>query len=457
MMRNYPEVLNDSKKTMTVFPESFEFDRRIDQHNTVVLPVLEQIKKEMDETHADFTKIKKFIEKIKPQLAEGDIFDPLIRFFYNNRGLFLHSLKMDQYLKSFSKLAQEYRRNNTSASPQLTALEEKLKTAFSIEDNDLDAPANKVLADLNQQGHKGTFLGVDVKISIESTFVNKWKAFKTKSKQAFQDGSKYTTDEVKDKLKLIKFHHELNYPGEQDFCCIIADLRLFVSIEVKCHMKENLNGSPKTSKSTIDGNLRSAAEQLRKNSSYTSRLHGPILSKGWGFLKIAAIMPHVINKQAVCPHCNRFILTEDILTTPGGIEKWFQETGILEHVGKINQQMKDQGFEDMLKIFNRLVNLSNIGIQPANMPQAWQKITGKDDNYITAGYTATPQGSKSEELNFDEVLNRPHDAFKILYFNRDQYQLLTTKDLFRLIFLCDYGAGKYKLINLLTRYFISYI
>ena len=140
MLRNYPEVLNDTKKTMTVFPESFQFDTRIDQHNTVVLPVLEEIKNELDQTHADFMKIKKFIEKIKPQVAEGDIFDPLLRFFYIQRGLFLHSLKMDSYLKSFSNLSKEYRRNNKTAPPQLTALEEKLKTAFSIDDNDLNAP-----------------------------------------------------------------------------------------------------------------------------------------------------------------------------------------------------------------------------------------------------------------------------------------------------------------------------
>ena len=107
MKRDYPQLTERSSDTLTVFPEWFQFDSRIKKKQTVVLPVLENIKKEMDKTHSDFNKIDQFIRKIKPQLSEQEVFEPLVRFFFNQRGVLLHSLKFHQYMRPFTNLAKD--------------------------------------------------------------------------------------------------------------------------------------------------------------------------------------------------------------------------------------------------------------------------------------------------------------------------------------------------------------
>ena len=359
-------------------------------------------------------------------------------------------------MKLFTNLSQKHRQNNKSAPPVFTALEEKLKQAFSITDDTLNKAPDKVLLNLNKPGNQTTFSGEDVHKAIDASLE---KNLKSKSKQSFKKGCQYTTEDIRSRIKLSKLQTELKYPGENDFMAILSNMKLFMSIEVKCNMKENKNQSSKgpeseeddatnspqqTSRPNIDGNLKKAAAQLRKNSEYTSRLHGSILHKGWRFIKIAAILPRPIEEDAICLHCRKFILTEDIITKPGGMEEWWVKTGIIEKIVKMDQQATQQGYEDFLILFNRLVNLSCIHtkVQKVGIPNSWAQIQGDNPRYISSGYTSTPKGSKSVELDFEEVLCRPHDAFKCLFFNQDQYKLLTTNDLFRVVFLCDYGAGK---------------
>ena len=84
---------------------------------------------------------------------------------------------------------------------------------------------------------------------------------------------------------------EMQYPGEEDFLTVLADLKIFLSVEVKCHMnmkeKEAQKSKNASSKEVphIDNNLQSASHQLRKNAAQMSKLHAPILSKGWRFVK----------------------------------------------------------------------------------------------------------------------------------------------------------------------------
>ena len=101
MKDKFPDTLDGSKRTMSLFPEKFDYDARIKQHNPVVVELLEEIKR----TRKDFKDIEKFIKLIKPQAAEELVFSGLSKFFYNHRGMFLHSLKLDQYLKIFVDLS----------------------------------------------------------------------------------------------------------------------------------------------------------------------------------------------------------------------------------------------------------------------------------------------------------------------------------------------------------------
>ena len=102
MKSNFKDVLDGSKQTMSLFPEAFDYDSRVKLHNTVVLEQIQEFKK----TRSDFGEIQKAIKIIKPQASEADVFHGLVKFFHRNRGVFLHSLKLDQYLKIFVDLTK---------------------------------------------------------------------------------------------------------------------------------------------------------------------------------------------------------------------------------------------------------------------------------------------------------------------------------------------------------------
>ena len=75
-------------------------------------------------------------------------------------------------------------------------------------------------------------------------------------------------------------------------------------------------------------------------------MHGAILSPGWRFAKAAAISPYVYNSDKVCDHCNRFILTSEIINTPGGLEKWWKETGLADRAKAFDQATKNQAYHE---------------------------------------------------------------------------------------------------------------
>ena len=451
MKRNYKNVLDGSKTTLSLFPEAFDYDSRIKIYNTVMLEQLEKMK----QSHTDFEQIQNFIRVAKPQAGECDIFNALVRFFYNQRGIFLHSLKLDQYLKIFIDLSQNYRKSRC-VSTQLTPLEGKIKDAFRMSETSLNEAADKVITELNKTKILTKYLGEEVKSAIDATLT---KYVKSKSKEKFKDGIEYTVDEIRSSMRLSKFQCEMKFPGENDFLTILADLKLFTCIEVKCQMdikaKETKKSNSMQTQTTpsIDSNLKSAAKQLRKNAFHISKMHAPILSKGWKFIKIAAILPNVINDDKVCNHCKKYILTEDIIKQPGKMQVWWEKTGILQEIAKLEPENKMQGYNDFLILFNRYVNLSSIGLQKVASSKVWTQIQGEGSPCISAGYTSAPKGRTSDELQlFDNVQERPHDAFKVLFYNPDQEMLLATDCLFRIVFLCDYGAGRYSTYTIVNIY-----
>ena len=64
---------------------------------------------------------------------------------------------------------------------------------------------------------------------------------------------------------------------------------------------------------------------------------------------------------------------------------------------------------------------------------------------MSAGHTtATPDAQAQYASSSDgvkDVLNRPHDAYKVLFFNRDQISLLAADSFVNVLFMCDFGAG----------------
>ena len=67
---------------------------------------------------------------------------------------------------------------------------------------------------------------------------------------------------------------------------------------------------------------------------------------------------------------------------------------------------------------------------------------------ITAGWTrASPLTFGTEDemikhgLRFGDMIGRPHDVFKLIFWNQGQRQMLDGKHQF-VLFCLDYGAGK---------------
>ena len=68
---------------------------------------------------------------------------------------------------------------------------------------------------------------------------------------------------------------------------------------------------------------------------------------------------------------------------------------------------------------------------------------------MSAGHTRANQGAQDQYLsgsvNVKDVLNRSHDAYKVVFLNKDQMSLLAADSLLYALFMCDFGSGK--LIN----------
>ena len=197
--------------------------------------------------------------------------------------------------------------------------------------------------------------------------------------------------------------------------------------------------------SKIDHQMKSASSQLKKNARFFSTMHGAILSPGWQFAKVCAVSPTLYNSEMICRNCKRFILTTDILKTPDGLEKWWKETGLADRCNIFDQKVKDDAYTEFQRFFNRLVCLSSVRIVPDSF-HTWVQIQGKDHHHMTAGHTdATADDiamATSGDVDVDKLLRSSHNAFKTLFFNKDQQALLTTDKFPLAIFLCDFGAGK---------------
>merc|ERR1712198_643195 len=115
-------------------------------------------------------------------------------------------------------------------------------------------------------------------------------------------------------------------------------------------------------------------------------MHGAILSPGWQFAKVCAISPTLYNSEEICENCKRFILTSDILKTPGGLEKWWKETGLADRAQNLDQNAKDAAYNEFQLMFNRLVCLSSVRVVPDPF-HTWSKVQGKNEHHMAAGHT----------------------------------------------------------------------
>ena len=111
MNSNYPEILKGKEKNMFYSPPSFNFDSRIKDNESCVPDALDEMQASLESKQnltpkeaVNLKKIQDHLKKLRPQLAEQEFVDALACFFYNYRGIFIHSLKLDDHLSFQSML-----------------------------------------------------------------------------------------------------------------------------------------------------------------------------------------------------------------------------------------------------------------------------------------------------------------------------------------------------------------
>ena len=143
MKRNYSEILKGEEQNMFYAPTAFNFDSRI-RESSCVPSVLDQLQSSLEskvnltpKEQRNLKKIRLHLQNQTPQLAEQQFVDALACFFYQKRGIFIHSLKLDQHLKTLTDKARLHRKQNTKIGFGFTDLENKLKEQFNISNQHL--------------------------------------------------------------------------------------------------------------------------------------------------------------------------------------------------------------------------------------------------------------------------------------------------------------------------------
>ena len=496
MKDNYQDVQNGSKKSVTCYPAGFNFDGRIKRFNTVVIKQLDQIKKNMEkqtpgrsdqadqvaqnlqsvsqqhgsylgkyikaeidnrtgisqkakkmlEKHfndtdlydekyikskidlvsheTDIEAIKDFLKTIKPQDSERRVYERILSLFANERGLLLHSMITDVYLQMFVNDASRERKANKTGK-ELSDLEKKIAKALNITNFDLDNAAQQVLSDLQNNGLSSPYQLNDV-IQCINNNRKIHHDLKQKMKKQFNSESAFDDSFICDALRLATYEHETKFPGELDLLGMFPDHQMILHVEVKSNQVENKKN---------DNNLKGASEQMSRYAKHIAKRHGSVLSDGWSYCKVAAIVPGVVKEEDVCAHCRHFLLTDNELDNDKTVRVWWESLSLYKNDSQ-DESAKDQCYREFLMFFNRAVNLSSIA-RKINVFNSWEEIEGENQPPVVAGFTS----STGAVSCFQDILTRAHDAFKTIYFTPEQMSLLSPKDFFRVLLLADFGAG----------------
>ena len=471
---NFEKTYHSKNNSLKICPPIFEYNSKIGIHDTIVPEKLREISdllKSSKTNTNDINKIRKFLADIEPQIAESDVFDELVLFFYNHRGIILHGYQPRNFLKVFVDIAADNRKRAKSKDRKLTELEKKILFALNIKIEDVEATADKIVTELKYEGptiNSFSTSKIHEKINelefrhlppdFKGTALNKFKYKKSYSQTNVEDlknrtknlnleGNKlksnlrcrnekptaalkdefYDPKEIKEAIMFSIYETESKFSGEWDFLVVLPDHKCIINVEVK----NNRDSDSKNS------NLRCAAQQLKEHAEYMARVHGIVLSEDWSFLKLAAIVPRVVDDSNVCDHCKSYIISDSCKIST----IWNNLPLFTDGTIETKKMESDREYEF---IFDRLVHFSSAVQQPNSKIEniAWKQIQGDCTNNISSGYTSTDStfNSSLDTLpSFSDIRRIPHNASKILYFNPEQIGLLTKRIL---LFLCDYGSGK---------------
>ena len=256
----------------------------------------------------------------------------------------------------------------------------------------------------------------------------------------------YTMTEIRCRLLESEFDYVTNFDDEYDVIFFHPNKKLIMAGEVKQAMP-----NPKNPIAANDNHAESASHQLRKSERFIKKTFGHLLDSGWRYVKIAILYDnqgkYITNK---CSECSPFILTNGTKEEEKQQmqDLWKAITG-KEYKGP-PKQPNASGMADLKHVFARLVGLSGFTFIVQKIGKYHELMGTKPhdifDDGITAGWTrAAPLtfGNEKTEIRFGDVVGRPSDIYRLIFWNPAQRHLLEGKHRF-VLFCHDYGAGKRK-------------
>ena len=265
MKENYPEILEGQEHNMFYCPTSFNFSSRIGENESCVPDALDEMKAKLEvnpnstpKDRQNLKKIREHLQKLRPELAEQEFVDALACFFYKQRGIFIHSLKLDEHLKVLTNKAREHRRQNKNINFELTEFETKLADLLNISSQAFDDIVNTVVSHLLKKPKAIYHTRINGKVVRESIDEKRKGNDRMYVMKIFKPGKDYTIDEVKDGIRLGKFESECRVAGENVLFIMLPDSKLILCVEIKRHLNYKDQNTASNSNPSIDRNLFSA-------------------------------------------------------------------------------------------------------------------------------------------------------------------------------------------------------
>ena len=103
---------------------------------------------------------------------------------------------------------------------------------------------------------------------------------------------------------------------------------------------------------------------------------------------------------------------------------------------------------DFQHVFSRIIGLSGL-FMAVQKVSSYHQIMGTEAKSVNAGWTkasALKFSKEKDEIRMGDVIGRPHDLYHLVFFNPDQIGLLAVEHKC-MVFLDDYGAGKFMILS----------
>ena len=437
---SYSNIYDGTRRTLVTLPPIPAFDSRIKPTATFFEGELERKVKEGDvKDENELNYILKLLKTSLPQSGEADIFNVFLRTFNHYRGLLIQGYEPNSHMKLFIEHAEALRRQKKSDGGvfAFNLLELNILKSMNIDEPMIDAQVNSWINEIRMKTNDQLISGMIIQEALQEAIKKKNgpKTALNMAKGKFKKAQYYSLKEVKYALTKTYYDDAVRPPGEFDLMLNLRDFDMSINIEVKKQLKPE----EQTTKN-LNNSLNSASHQMSDHSEYYHRVMGPMLSPNHTFVKCAAILPGQLDHSKICAHCSSYLITGK---TPEEIQKKVQD--ICFRLTKINNPFLDkkQSDQNFLNVFEAMVGFSHLSDKNNIVSNAWAQIQGKPESmFLSAGWTQPTKDLIEEELRIENVINLPHDCFKLIYFNKDQLALLYNRNQF-VIFATDYGGGMY--------------